>query len=98
MAMDRKCQGVIVPVITPFTENGKIDSESVCRITDHLIAGGADGIFALGTTGEGASIPISEKKKMVQAAVDNAKNRNLVYECTASNCLAETIAIACNFH
>ena len=38
--MDRKCQGVIVPVITPFTENGKIDSESVCRITDHLIAGG----------------------------------------------------------
>jgi 4-hydroxy-tetrahydrodipicolinate synthase len=97
MAMDRKCQGVIVPVITPFTENGKIDSESVCRITDHLIAGGADGIFALGTTGEGASIPISEKKKMVQAVVDNAKNRILVYAGISSNCLDESIAIAEHF-
>ena len=40
MSNGRKCQGVIVPMVTPFTVEGDIDPESVGRIIDHLIAGG----------------------------------------------------------
>ena len=89
-----KCQGVIVPMVTPFTLEGKIDSEGVHRIIDHLIEGGVDGIFVLGTTGEAASISITEKKKLVEVAADYTKYRVPVYAGISSSCLDESIAMA----
>jgi dihydrodipicolinate synthase/N-acetylneuraminate lyase len=89
-----KCQGVIVPMVTPFTVEGQIDTNSVGRIIDHLIAGGVDGIFALGTTGEAASISGIEKQKLIEAATGYTKNRALVYAGISSNCLDESITMA----
>lgn len=93
MADDRKCQGVIVPMVTPFTLEGHIDPESVHRIIDHLIAGDIDGIFALGTTGEAASISMIEKKKMMEIVSEYTKNRALVYAGISGNCLDESITM-----
>ncbi|MCE5185950.1 MAG: dihydrodipicolinate synthase family protein [Planctomycetaceae bacterium] len=90
----KKCQGVIVPMATPFTCEGQIDSNSVHRIIDHLIAGGSDGIFVLGTTGESASISAGEKQKLVEAAVQSTSKRAVVYAGISGNCLAESIAAA----
>jgi dihydrodipicolinate synthase/N-acetylneuraminate lyase len=81
-------------MVTPFTVEGKIDPESVHRIVDHLITGGADGIFALGTTGEAASISMMEKQKMIEAVAGYTKNRALVYAGISSNCLHESITAA----
>ena len=89
-----KCQGVIVPMVTPFTLQGQIDTEAVHRIVNHLIAGGVDGIFVLGTTGEAASISTSEKQKMVEAAAGYTKNRALVYAGISGNCIDESIKTA----
>lgn len=97
MSEDRKCQGVIVPMVTPFTPQGQIDMESVCRIIDHLIAGGADGIFVLGTTGEAASISMTEKQKLVEIAVKATRNRSLIYAGISGNCLDESIAMAASY-
>lgn len=97
MSYGGKYQGVIVPMVTPFTVKGQVDLESVCRIIEHLITGGADGIFALGTTGEAASISRSEKQKMMEAVAGYTKNRVPVYAGISGNCLEESIAMAKNF-
>lgn len=94
MSNENKYQGVIVPMVTPFTMQGHIDTEAVGRIIEHLIAGGVDGIFVLGTTGEAASISMIEKETVVEAAVDYTKNRVRVYAGIASNCLAESVTMA----
>jgi dihydrodipicolinate synthase/N-acetylneuraminate lyase len=94
MLNGKQCQGVIVPMVTPFTQDGQIDTDSVGRVIDHLIAGGVEGIFVLGTTGESASISMIEKQKVVKAAVDYTKNRAVVYAGISSNCLDESIAMA----
>ena len=92
-----KCQGVIVPMATPFTLEGKIDPKGVHRIVDHLVDGGSDGIFVLGTTGEAASISMSEKQKMVEATAGYTKNRALVYAGISGNCIDESIKAAKNY-
>ena len=88
-----KCQGVIVPMVTPFTPEGHIDTEAVRRIVDHLIDGGVDGIFILGTTGEAASISLAEKTKLVESTVAYTKNRTIVYVGISSNCVEESITM-----
>lgn len=84
-------------MVTPFTVNGRIDTEAVHRIIEHLIAGGADGIFVLGTTGEAASISLDEKIKMVEAAASWLKSRALLYAGISSSCFDESITMARNF-
>lgn len=91
---DQKYKGVIVPMVTPFTLDGRIDSDSAGRIIDHLIAGGIDGIFVLGTTGEAASISMIEKQKMVETAVGYTKSRALVYAGISSTCFNESVSMA----
>ena len=50
-----KYQGVVVPMVTPVTAGGGLDEAAFDRLVDFLLAGGVDGIFVLGTTGEGTS-------------------------------------------
>ena len=86
--------GVIVPMVTPFTESGKIDVDAVCRIIDHLCAGGVSGVFVLGTTGEAVSIPEQEKRKLVETAVRHTNKRAVVYAGIAHTCFDHSVKAA----
>ncbi len=44
--------GIIPPIITPLTAEGKLDEAGLCKVIDHCIAGGVSGIFTMGSTGE----------------------------------------------
>jgi 4-hydroxy-tetrahydrodipicolinate synthase len=89
--------GVVVPMISPFTPAGAIDEPAVGRIVEVLIGGGVAGVFPLGTTGEGASIPSEDKLKLIEATVRHANKRAMVYVGIAGNCLRDSLdaAIAC---
>jgi dihydrodipicolinate synthase/N-acetylneuraminate lyase len=86
--------GVVVPTVTPFTPAGEIDVSAVGRIVDHLLAGGAHGIFPLGTTGEAASIAPQDRRFVVEATMASVKGRATVYAGIASNCFRESIEAA----
>ncbi|WP_152351913.1 dihydrodipicolinate synthase family protein [Brachybacterium subflavum] len=45
-------RGVVPPLLTPLTPEGDLDRESLARLVGHLLEGGVDGIFALGSSGE----------------------------------------------
>ena len=74
-----KHHGLVVPMVTPVTKDGTLDETAVERLVDFLLAGGVDGIFVLGTTGEGHSVPQSFRRHLVERTVDRVKRRAKVY-------------------
>lgn len=71
--------GVVVPMVTPVTQVGEIDEPAVSRLVESLIAGGVNGIFVLGTTGEGSSVPPATRLRLVDLTVTQVKRRVRVY-------------------
>ena len=44
--------GIVPPVCTPFNPDLSVDAASLRRLVEHLISGGVDGLFILGSTSE----------------------------------------------
>lgn len=62
-----KCiQGIISPLVTPFTKDGDLDEKLVEEEVRYLIQAGVDGISPGGSTGEGAAVTDEELVRMVQ--------------------------------
>ena len=93
MPKKKKYSGVIVPMVTPVTEDGTIDQDAVTRITKHLITHNA-APFILGTTGESASIPEEYKADFVKNLVSSAAGQILTYAAVSGNCLKTSIEAA----
>ncbi|HEV2691357.1 MAG TPA: dihydrodipicolinate synthase family protein [Verrucomicrobiae bacterium] len=74
-----KYHGAVVPLVTPFTAQGTLDGAALNRLVDSQIAGGVEGIFVLGTTGEGAYVPRALHKKLVELTVKRANKRTLIF-------------------
>lgn len=90
--MRKRFSGVVVPLITPFTQQFKVDEAAAARITRHVTTYGAHP-FVLGTTGESVSIAQEERVKLV-AATKAAAGTSTVYAGISGNCLPEVIAEA----
>ncbi|MDE6653009.1 MAG: dihydrodipicolinate synthase family protein [Muribaculaceae bacterium] len=85
-----KYRGVVVPMVTPVTENGDLDVAAVSRIIDFF----ADNHVApllMGTTGEGNSVSASDGLLMVETAVKTARGRILIYAGLTGNCFSEQL-------
>ena len=48
----KKLSGIVVPVVTPLTEDDQVDAESLENLVEHCIKGGLQAIYPCGTTGE----------------------------------------------
>jgi len=58
--------GIIPPLVTPLTDLGALDLAGFERLLAHVAQGGVDGVFVLGTTGEGPSLPREIKRELVE--------------------------------
>ena len=67
--------GIIPPMCTPLTDAGEIDLPSVGTLVDHLVNGGVHGLFALGSTGEFASLTGRQRAALLEATVAAASGR-----------------------
>jgi 4-hydroxy-tetrahydrodipicolinate synthase len=67
MASDLHCNGVWIPLITPFDATGAVDVDAVERLCHEYLADGAAGIVALGTTGESPALDADEKRAVIDA-------------------------------
>lgn len=93
MSSPSKHQGVIVPLVTPFTPQGEIDEAAAARIVNHCATSGLH-VFVLGTTGEAASIATAKRLALVRASVKAAAGRIKVYAGIGDNCPENSIAAA----
>lgn len=85
-------------MVTPVTAQGDLDEASVRRVIDHLLQGGVNGIFVLGTTGESPSVPRPMRIKLVELTVKHANGRALVYAGVNDNCLADSAEAANRYY
>ncbi|MEG3631428.1 dihydrodipicolinate synthase family protein [Streptomyces poriticola] len=68
-------RGVVPPVLTPLTPAGEVDLPSARRLTEHLVAAGVHGLFALGSSGEAAYLTDAQRRTVLEAVVDTAAGR-----------------------
>ncbi len=74
-----KPQGIIPPIITPFTEAGEINEPVLRQLVDHLIGQGVHGLFPLGTTGEFYALDLSESKRVLSIVKEQTAGRVPLY-------------------
>jgi 4-hydroxy-tetrahydrodipicolinate synthase len=67
VAADYRPEGLLVPLVTPFGEDGGVDLDAVERLAAELIDDGATGVVALATTGEPTSLDAAERDAVVAA-------------------------------
>ena len=73
--MTDRFTGVIPPMITPLTADEQLDRPSVKRLVDFLIEGGVDGLFILGSIGEGPYLRSAVRQGLAEATVEAAAGR-----------------------
>jgi len=95
--MNKKYSGVIVPMITPFTEDGKIDEKAVIKIIENLISNGVKP-FILGTTGESESIPDKEKIRLAKIVTEKFNDKTTIFVGIGNNCFNKSVKLAKNFY
>jgi len=90
----KKLTGVVIPMVTPFTEDDRVDVESVKRLADYCIDGGMDCLYPFGTTGEMMYLTLDERKLIAETVVRHADKRVPVYVHVGAWSQKDTIALA----
>lgn len=92
MSIQKKYSGIVVPAVTPLTENFQLDHGAVESMFDNFYRNQTLP-FILGTTGESASLPFELKTDYVRQAGKNKQKGTVLYAGIASNCLEESIEL-----
>lgn len=73
--LTQRLHGVIPPVVTPFTPDGRVDHGSLERVLARLLDAGVDGIFALGSTAEVGYLTDAQREEVVRRIVRTVDGR-----------------------
>src|SRR5438876_8381849 len=69
-------RGALAAALTPLRDAGEaLDEDAIAPYVDFLVAGGVDGLLALGTTGEGFLLPLEQRLRAAQLFVEAANGR-----------------------
>jgi dihydrodipicolinate synthase/N-acetylneuraminate lyase len=69
-------RGALAAALTPLRAAGEaLDEGAFAPYVDFLVAGGVDGLLALGTTGEGFLLPVEQRLRAAQLYVEAAQGR-----------------------
>jgi len=96
MKKNNPYKGVIVPMISPLNDDLSVDKQAVKKIVSNFLQYDV-APFIAGTTGEASSLSFQQKLDLVQATVDVAKGKAIIYAGISSNCLPETMDMAKRF-
>lgn len=89
----RPVQGVWCAVLTPFDAAGLPDSARLARHVRRILAAGVDGIALFGTTGEGQSLSLKERREGLDALLAAGIASSRIVAATGCASLPETIEL-----
>jgi len=87
-------EGAGVAIVTPFTEDNKIDFDMLGRLIDFQIGNGTDAIIICGTTGESSTLTHEEHAEAIRFCVQYTDRRVPVIAGTGSNDTAYGIELS----
>ena len=86
--------GSLVALVTPMSEDGSLDLESLRRLVDWHVEQGTDALVMVGTTGESPTVNPDEHCLLIRTAVEQAAGRIPVVAGTGANSTAEAIELS----
>jgi 4-hydroxy-tetrahydrodipicolinate synthase len=92
--LPRPLRGIVPPLVTPLAGRDQLDVAGLERLLERVLAGGASGLFLLGTTGEAAALSPKLRRELVERAVPQVDRRAAVLVGVTSTSLVETLASA----
>ena len=95
-----KLTGLIPPMVTPLDAKRRLDKKGTKNMVNHLLKGGVDGVFLLGTTGEGPHLSYAIREKLVKTVCGFVKGRVPVLVGITETDLDDAVAFAarCKAH
>jgi len=87
-------EGVFTALVTPFTQEGKVDEQALRRLVDFQIEEGIDGLVPVGTTGESPTLGAEETEAVIRITVEQARGRVPVIAGAGSNSTDKAIHLA----
>jgi 4-hydroxy-tetrahydrodipicolinate synthase len=91
--MHDELRGSIVPLITPFTDDGAFDAAALAALIERQIAAGSHGISVTGTTGEPSALSLDERERVMEVAAEAVGGRVPFMPGTGTNNLDETVRL-----
>lgn len=91
--MMQPLQGSFVALVTPMLADGSPDFNALEELIDWQIESGTNGIVAVGTTGESATVSVKEHLKILEKTIDFARGRVPVVAGTGANSTQEAIEL-----
>ncbi len=85
--------GSIVALVTPMDAQGNLDWDSLTRLVDFHLQEGTNAIVAVGTTGESATLDVSEHVAVIRHMVKQVAGRIPVIAGTGANSTREAIEL-----
>jgi len=92
--MKTMLRGIVPPLVTPLLDNNTLDLEGLEKLVEHVIAGGVNGLFILGTTGEAQSLSYELRAEMIKQTARILKNRLPLLVGISDTSLADSISLS----
>jgi dihydrodipicolinate synthase/N-acetylneuraminate lyase len=88
-------RGALAAAVTPLRDGGEaLDEDAFAPLVEFLAAGGLDGVFALGTTGEGILLSRAERRRAAELFIAASARRLAVVVHCGAQTTAEAVALA----
>lgn len=86
--------GIIAAMVTPLNEDSSVNEVELRHQVDRQIEAGVNGVFTLGTNGEGYILTHEEKLRIIKIVVEQTDHRVPVYAGTGCVSTQETIQLS----
>jgi 4-hydroxy-tetrahydrodipicolinate synthase len=88
-----KIKGTITAMVTPFAQDGSVDFGRLASIVEAQVAGGVEGICAVGTSGESPTLSHEEHHKVIEKTIEFAGGKVTIVAGTGANSTSEAVSL-----
>ncbi len=74
-ALKANVRGMVIPLRTPFLEDGDVDTQMLHALVDFYLGAGVQGLFVLGSFGEGPACPPELRKRVAELVLNQVRGR-----------------------
>jgi 4-hydroxy-tetrahydrodipicolinate synthase len=86
--------GIIPPMITPLKDQDTLDESGLEKLVEHILEGGVNGLFILGTSGEGPGLSYKLRREVIIRVCELVSGRVPVLAGITDSSAAESLSLA----
>jgi 4-hydroxy-tetrahydrodipicolinate synthase len=90
----RQLRGIIPPLATPLASLDALDLPGLEKLVEHILAGGVNALFILGTTGEGPALSYRVRRELIERVCAQVDNRVPILVGISDSAYPESLHVA----